>query len=219
MDMNNISSAIKGYLTSGFFWIVIIIILCILVLFFYAYLSRRSKLKYNCLELVRFGNGKIGTNLMKAGLFKTKTFLFGLIDYGSEVLTKVTDGRIIQGARTSHLHDVFGKKGYIVIRSPKDSKILVPISKVEFNNFQALMNIASGDYRDASTRIYMDAVEETKGTWEKLLPYLAIGLCVILALITLVINMQMTNNTVEKVGKMLIAGCENQINVKSGSSP
>lgn len=219
MDTSNLSSILTGYVTSGVFWLIVIVILFILGVFFYVYFLRKSKLKYNCLELVRFGNGKLGINKMTAGLFFTKTFLWGLIDYGTERVTKVTDGRIIQGARTSHLHDIFGKKGYIVVRSPKDPRILVPISKFEFDNLQALMEVASGDYRDASTRIFMNAVEETKGLWDKMLPYVAIGLCVILALITLVINMQMTNNTVEKVGKMLIAGCENNQNVQEGGSP
>jgi hypothetical protein len=210
MDMGEIAGSFGNYAKSGAFWLIIVVVICAAIIFFYGYMTRRSKLKYNCIELVRFGNGKIGANQMKAGVFKTKTFLMGLFDYGNESVMKVTDGRVIEKAKTTNLHEIFGKRGYVVMRSPKDSQILVPISKVDFDNLQAVFAIAPGDYRDASTRIYNEAIKETQGTWEKLLPYVAIGLCVVLTIINVVVNMQMTNHTTDKVGELLIQGCSNQ---------
>jgi len=218
VDTSSILNIVKGYLGSGTVWFVLALIVMICGVLIYAYMSRKSKLKYNCLELVRFGNGKIGINLMKAGSFKNKVFL-GLFDYGTETITKVSDGRMIQQAKTSYLHDIFGKKGFIVFRSPKDPKILVPINKADFANMNLVFEIAPADYREASVRLFRSACEETKGTWEKLLPYLAVGFCIVLTIISIVINMQMTNNTVNKVGDMLIEGCTNKQNVQGGASP
>ena len=214
MDLGGIMGSFGTYVKSGAFWLVIVIVICIVIVFFYGYMTRRTKLKYNCLEMVRFGNGKVGINLMKAGVFKTQTFLGVLFDYGQESVTKVTDGRVIEGARTSNLHEIMGKKGFVVMRSPKDNKILIPIGKVEFDNLKAVYAIAPGDYRDAATRLYNEAVKETQGTWEKLLPYIAIGLCVVLTIINVVVNMQMTNHTTDKVGEILVQGCSNKQNVQ-----
>lgn len=217
IDTSSIQGLIQGYLSSGIFWVAIIIIAFFGGGIFYGYFSRKSKLKYNCIELVRFGNGKVGINKMKAGLFGPKRFL-GMFDYGREKLYKTSDGRVIEKAKTSHLHDLFGKKGFIVMRSPKDPKILVPIGKVDFESMELLLEIAPADYRDASVRIFREAVEETKGTWEKILPYIAIAFCIILALITVVITMQMVNHATDKVGDLLIKGCTNQQNVAPAST-
>lgn len=213
MDLSNIGgtigSSITGWVTSGLFWTVTGVIIVAIIAFFYLSMSRRGKLKYNVLEVVRFGNGKTGVNLLKAGIFKNKTTFFGLLDYGSENIFKTSDGRKIQGAKTSQLHDVLGKKGFWVVRKTDDPKILIPLDKVYIQNLEALLNIAPADFRDVSTEIVNNALKETAGGWEKILPYLAIGVIVILCIITVVINQQMTNNTVDKVGKMLIEGCRN----------
>jgi len=216
---DSISGVIGSYLGSSVFWIVIIIVLVAVVLFFYGYMSRRGKLKYICLEIVRFGNGKIGINELKAGLFKSRRFFFGLFDYGKESTIKTSDGRTIEQAKTSDLHDIFGQKGYICFRSPKDHKVLVPISRVELTNMNLVFEVAPRDYREASVRLFRESVEETKGTLEKLLPYIAVGFVVILTIISIVINMQMTNNTINKVGDMLVQGCTNQANVQGGTAP
>lgn len=215
---NDFIGIFKTYFGSGLFWIFIAIIGVILIAVFIGYFNRRSKLKYNCIEVVRFGNGKIGMNLMKAGLFNAKRFLY-FWDFGIEKVFKTSDNRRIEGAKTSHLHDLFGKKGFIVARNPRDPKILIPIDKVQLENLKALMEIAPSDYRDASAKIFEEVVEETKGTWEKILPYVAVGLCIFLCLITIIISMQITNNAINKVGDLLIKGCENAQNIKPGGSP
>jgi len=219
VDIGSITGSFAGYAKSSAFWLVIVVILVIVIFYFYAFMQRRSKLKYNCVEVVYFGNGKVGLNLSKAGTFKSKSMFFGLIDYGQEFVTKTADNRIIQQAKSKYLHDVFGKKGFICMRKSDDPKILVPISKVNFENMELLLSIASADYRDASIRIFNEAVQETKGTWEKLLPYVAIGLCVVLTIINVVVNMQMTNHTTDKVGGMLIAGCQNSQGTNPGAAP
>lgn len=219
-DLSGMTGTFAKWLSSGLFWTVAIVILCGIIFFFYAFMSKRGKLKYNCIEVIRFGNGKVGLNLMKAGIFKSKSMMKGLVDYGTENIYKTSDGRKIQQARESYLHDVFGKKGFIVYRKTGDPKVLVPIQKFQFDNLNVLLEIAPVDYRDTSTNIVKDTIKETTGTWEKILPFIAIGVVVMLCIISIIINQQMTNNTIDKVGKLLIQGCQNVQNVApSGVAP
>ncbi len=218
-DTGAITGVIGKWVTSGLFWTVGGIIIVVIIGYFYFSMKRRSKLKYYALELVPYGNGKIGMNLLKAGIFKVKTMLGGLIDYGSENVFKVADGRKILNAKTSYLHDIMGKKGFICIRKPNDPKILIPIKELNFKGLDLLMQIAPAEYRDASADIVKEAIKETSGTWEKILPYIAVGLIVVLCIITIVINQQMTNNTIDKVGKILIQGCQNTQSTAPSTSP
>ena len=218
-NTSSITSVIFQWGTSALFWTVGGIIILTFVLYFYLAMKRRTALKYKCLELVPFGNGKCGVNMLKAGIFKSHMKLGGLINYGSENLFRVADGRRILNAKTSYLHDIMGKKGFYLLRKPDDPKILVPIKSLRINGMELIMEIAPADYRDASVNILNDAVKETTGTWEKILPYIAVGLIVVLCIITVIINQQMTNNTVDKVGKILIGGCQNAQSGVPGGTP
>jgi len=210
---------ISGYVMSSTFWIIVMVVVVGLALFFFGYFNRRSKLKYNAIEVVRYGNGKCGFNLTKAGLFRKNFYLLGFFDTGKEFDYRVADGRRILEAKTSHLHDIFGKKGFILMRSPKDNRILVPIDKIRFENLEGIMDIASGKFRDSSAQLFEEAVAETRGWLEKFLPYIMIGMIVVLTIVSIVINMQMTNHTTEKVGDMLISGCQNTLNTKPSTTP
>jgi hypothetical protein len=221
-DINTLTGGIfegfKGWMTSGVFWMTGAVVLIAVVVLFYAYMNKRGKLKYSALELVNFGNGKVGVNKKKAGVFGTKSFL-GLIDYGNEKIIKVDDGRRVLDATTDDLHDIFGKRGFILRRKDDDPRILVPVSKVLFINEKLLFEIAPADFRDTSVNILTAATKETESTWEKILPYVAVGLIVVLTIISIIVNQQMTNNTVDKVGKMLIQGCSNSQSAAPGAAP
>jgi len=219
MDFSGIGTTALGWLKSGFIWTIGIIIILLIIGVFYIKMKKRGKLKYIVLELVMFGNGKVGINRLKAGIFGNKSALFGLFDYGGEFVVKTNDGRIIQGAKSRHLHDIFGKKGFVVVRHPKDPRILIPLDKIYTKNLNLLVEIAPGEYIDAAVGIYQEATKETMGLWDKILPYLMIGGVVILCIITVIINQQMTNNTVNKVGDMLIKGCQNTQNVQPSGAP
>jgi len=218
VDISSIQQMIMTWFKSGIFWILIAIILFVLVFFIYASMHRKSKLKYNCLELVSFGNGKVGINLSKAGVFKTKTFL-GLIDYGFETVTKTKDGRVIEGATTKHLHDIFGKKGFLVLRKKDDPKILVPLSKVNFENLELLMEIAPVDMRNASIRIVKEAEKETEGWIDKYLPYILLGGIIVFFIISMILSIQLINNAVDKSLQIRQMECGNAQITKAGTSP
>ena len=113
--MGGISGTMMGWLSSGLFWLVMTIILTVGV-FILLKVQKNRKLRWNCLELLSYGNGKVGINSMRCGIFKKKTTIFGLWDYGNENVIKCNDGRIILEGTTDDLMDVLGKKGRLETR-------------------------------------------------------------------------------------------------------
>jgi hypothetical protein len=197
------------WMKSGIFWLIVAVIItvCAVILL---YVYKKSKLKYSCIELVSYGNGKVGINKTQAGTFKKGSAMFGLLDTGRESCFKTADGKVILEASTDDLHDIFGKKGFIVRRKDDDPKILVPISKIEWKNNRALFDIAPADFRDASVSIIADANKETQGWAEKYLPYVMLGGIVIFFVVSFILASQFFNRTVDKAGEILIKVGQNQ---------
>jgi len=222
MDFAGIFSAFGTWFSSGLAWLIFAVFLTVGTAILLVHL-KRTKLKYNCLELVSFGNGKVGMNTMKAGVFKKKTMLFGLIDVGKESVFKTSDNRIIQEANTDDLHDIkvgkSARKGFIVRRKDDDGKILVPISKVSWQNEKAIFEIAPADFRDASINIVEGATKETQGWADKYLPYIMLGGMIIFFIVGFILASQFFNRTVDKAGEILLQAGKNAGNVAGGSSP
>ena len=218
MDFGGIFSAFGGWLSSGLFWLIIAILLTIGVTILLV-IQKRRKLKYNCLELVKYGNGKVGINKLTAGIFKKRTAIFGLWDYGNENCIKCDDGRLILEATTDDLMDILGKKGFLVRRKDDDPKILVPITKVNWKGEEALFAIAPADFRDAAINIIDTAIKETQTWADKYLPYIMLAGMVIFFIVGFILASQFFNRTVDKAGEILIKVSENAGNIKAGSSP
>jgi len=207
------------WLSSGLFWFVMAILLTIGVLVILV-INKRRRLRWNCLELLSYGNGKVGINLLRAGIFKKKTSIFGLWDYGNENVIKCADGRIVLEGTTSELMDVMGKKGFLLRRKDDDPKILVPISKVDWRNEKAIFEIAPADFRDASVNIVDTATKETQTWADKYLPYIMLGGMVIFFIVGFILASQFFNRTVDKAGEILIAVSKNAGSVQpSGTAP
>jgi len=217
-EFGGMFNAFGAWLSSGLFWLIIGILLTIGIVFLLV-INKRRKLKYNCIELISFGNGKVGSNNLKAGIFKKKSMLFGLVDYGSENVFKTNDGRIILEGNSDDLHDIFGKKGFYLRRKDDDPKILVPISKIHFSNEKALFEIAPADFRDASINIVDSAVKETQGWADKYLPYLMLGGMVIFFIVGFILASQFFNRTVDKAGEILDKVSQNAGHSTPGTSP
>ena len=211
-DFSILTGTLFIWIRSGIFWLILTAILTIGA-FFLLLVNKRRKLKYNCLEVVNFGNGKTGWNLMKAGSFGTHSALFNLWDYGTEKAYKIKDGRIIYEATEEDLHDVFGKKGFIVRRKDGDPKILLPISKIEWKNEKAMFEIAPAEFRDVSTHLISEAEKETMGWIDKYLPYLMIGGVIIFFVISMILATQFFNRTIDKAGQIML-----QASQQSGAS-
>jgi len=203
-----IGGTFKAWFSSGLFWFVMAILLTVGVSIILV-VNKRRRLRWNCLECISYGNGKVGINLLRAGIFKKKTALFGLWDYGTENVIKCADGRIILEGTTDDLMDIFGKKGFMLRRKDDDPKILVPISKVDWKNEHLLMAIAPADFRDASVNIVDTASKETSTWADKYLPYIMLGGMVIFFIVGFILASQFFNRTVDKAGEILIAVSKN----------
>tara|TARA_Y100000310_G_C20572030_1_gene758546 strand:+ start:108 stop:767 length:660 start_codon:yes stop_codon:yes gene_type:complete len=205
------------WFSSGLVWFIIAIVLTVGVITLLFYIKKK-KLKYNVKEIISYGNGKIGMNKMRAGIFKKKTAVFGLWDYGAENVFKTSDGRIILEAQTDDLHDIEGRKGFILRRKDDDPKILVPINKISWKGYESVFNIAPADYRDASVNIIDSATKETQGWADKYLPYLMLGGMVIFFIVGFILASQFFNRTVDKAGEILVKVSENRgVAVASGA--
>lgn len=217
VDWSGVGTIAMSWVSSGFFWMILTIVFT-LGIGFLLWINKRRKLKYNVDELISFGNGKVGINSMRAGIFKKKTAVFGLWDYGNESVYKTNDGRTIFEATSDDLHDIRGKKGFIVRRKDDDARILVPISNISWRNEKAIFEIAPADFRDASVNIVNDATKETQGWAEKYLPYIMLAGIVIFFIISMILATQFFNRTVDKAGEILKQAGENAGAVASSTT-
>lgn len=215
---SQVTGVFSGWLSSGLFWLVMAVLLTI-GLIILLNINKKRKLKWVVLELLNCGNGKVQVNTLKAGIFKKKSAVFGLWDYGNENCIKCDDGRLILEATTDDLMDIFGKKGFIVRRKDDDPKILVPITSITWKGEEALFAIAPADFRDAAINIIDTAIKETQTWADKYLPYLMLAGMVIFFIVGFILASQFFNRTVDKAGEILIKVSENAGNIKAGSSP
>jgi len=233
IDISQFGSVFYGWMKTGMFWVIVTLLLtCSTALILWW--RKRTRLKHNVLEIISFGNGKIGVNLTTAGLFLEKSTLGGLWDYGNEFRYKTKDGRTIYGATSSDLHDVFGKKSFIVRRKDDDPKILLPITEIDWKfkticncpkcNYKfrvqedlefPLFQIAPKEFRDASVDIIKEAHKETQGMLEKYLPYILLGGIVIFFIISMILASQFFSRTVDKSSELLLKAGQ-QVNANTG---
>ena len=164
---------------------------------------KRRKLRYPVLLFTKIGNKKLGVEDSRAGEFKNKEAFFRLWDYGNEWCIKLKDGRKILGASLSDLHDIDGKKGFLVYRKADDPKIVVPLSAGEIENEKAILSIAPADYRDASSDIIAGAIKETESGWEKYGQLAVTGGIIILGFLVILMIIQYANHQVDKAGEIL----------------
>ena len=215
-DLNGV---FKTWLTSGIFWMVMAILLTLGIVVILV-LHKRRKLRWNALEIISYGNGKVGINSLKCGIFKKKSSFFGLWDSGSENTIKCADGRIILEASTGDLQDIMGKKGFMLRRKDDDPKILVPISKVRWENEKPLFEIAPADFRDASVNIVDTATKETISWADKYLPYIMLGGMVVFFIVGFILASQFFNRAMDKSLEIQKLQCGNFNNAQpSGSAP
>ena len=112
-----------------------------------------------------------------------------------------------------------GRKGFMVRRKDNDPKILVPISKVKWENEKALFEIAPADFRDASVNIVDTATKETQTWADKYLPYIMLGGMVIFFIVGFILASQFFNRAMDKSIEIQRMNCNNFNNVQQGGSP
>ena len=115
-DLGGVGGMLLQWLLNPLIWLVIIFLI-VAVTFGFLAIRKRRKLIYQCLELVDYGNGKHGFNMIKCGWFGKKKMLGGLWDRGEEQM-ETQDKDVIYEFSTEDFQEINGKRGIICFRDP-----------------------------------------------------------------------------------------------------
>jgi uncharacterized integral membrane protein len=210
-----------GELLGGFggwingFWMLVLAIFVIFILTIVFLLwNRNKKFMYPGWEVLSFGNGKIGLNKVKVGSFSKNRVFFNLVERPGEKGYYTNDFRPIQCASTEdcqkevtldkHGHIINGQQGFLLKRKDGDPKMLAPIDKVQISNYDMIASVASGDYRDAASRLYEEKKKEMQGTWEKVAPLVVGGIIFVLCFVAIIITVQSSATQLDESRKFLL---------------
>lgn len=196
VDFGGIGSTISGALMSWGFWLVIGVAI-FGVLFGSLIMRKKGKYVFPAIIFTENGNGKVGIRFTRAGWFKSKKILGGLIDYSGERRLEVKDGRIVQKGSSADFHEIGFKTALILMEKSDDPKILIPVDRCMLNeqSQKILLNIAPADYRDACSKIISDAEKESLSKWETLAQVLVFGFVGIVLFISIILTIQYVRNT------------------------
>jgi len=196
VDWGGLGSMGTKMLMSWGFWLILVVVI-FLVAIGSLYLRKKGKFIYPAVVYTDTGNGKLNLRFTRAGWFKSKKLLGGLIDYAGERRLEIKDGRFIQQGSTSDLHQIEFNAGVLLQEKPDDPKILVPISKAHLSadSQRMIMEIAPADYRDACSKIIADSEKETLSRWETLANVLVFGLVGVVLFISIILTIQYVKNT------------------------
>jgi len=195
VDFGGIGSSLLSALLSWGFWLILIVAV-LFVSFGGLYLRKKGKFHFPAIIFSDNGNGKVGLRFTRAGWFKSKKILGGLMDVAGERRLEVTDGRIVQQGSSSDFHEIKFKAGLLLMEKPDDPKVLVPISEMNLNeeSRETLMQIAPADFRDACSKIISDSEKETLSKWETLAQVLVFGFVAVILFISIILVIQYSRN-------------------------
>lgn len=217
-DTTNFTGGLFNLLSSFMFWGVIALVF-VVVFFGLLVIRKKRKLINPVIEVTSLGRGKVGIKVgksMRGGWFKHNSAIFGLWDYGQEEIFKVKDGRQVLSVSSEDFQEINGKMGLMVMRSPEDPRILVPISRVKVENGELLTNIAPADYRSTVVDIIRKAEKETSDKLDKIMQFVFWGGIIIFSFIAIILITQMVKNgQTEAKDLILEAGRINTENLKS----
>ena len=175
----------------------VLAILFVVVVFGFLFIRRNRKLINPIFEITSLGRGKVGIKAgrkMMGGWFKSNTTFFGLWDYGYEEVYRLRDGREVLNISSEDFHEINGKMGVLVQRSPEDPRILVPINRVTLENGSLLTKIAPADYRGVVVDIIKKAEKETSDKLDKIMQYAFWGGIILFSFISIILITQMVKN-------------------------
>ena len=196
MAMDIFSSGVMKILMSPLIWMAIVLLLGLVSLGF-LWFKKRMKLNLHLIIVTDLGDRKKNFELTKAGWFRKKSILFGLIDWDGERVMKTADNRRVQGAGSTDFHEFNGKSCLIVQRKSDDPTVLLPIRSIRLDekSNELMAAIAPADYRDASNEILKGATSEMKGKWDKIMEWVILGGIIIFALVSIIIISQMVTKS------------------------
>ena len=194
--MVNISGNALAMASSWVTWILIVFAI-VGVTFGSLYMKKKGKFVFPAVIFTDNGNGKVGLRFTRAGWFKSKKILGGLMDVSGERRLEVKDGRIVQQGSSTDFHEVGFKTALLLQEKPDDPKILTPLNQVflDKNSDKMLMQIAPADFRDACSKIISDAEKESLSKWETLAQVLVFGFVGMVLFISIILTIQYAKST------------------------
>jgi hypothetical protein len=196
VNLGGIGSTVTGALMSWGFWLLILVVVLGISVGSLA-MRKKAKFVFPAVIFTDNGNGKVGLRFTRAGWFKSKKIMAGLMDVGGERRLEVKDGRIVQKGSSADFHEIGFKTALILMEKPDDPKILVPIDRCMLtdDSRKILMRIAPSDYRDASSKIISDAEKESLSKWTEMAQILVFGFIGVILFISIILVIQYVKNT------------------------
>jgi len=167
----------------------------IIMLFVSIIIWKNNRYVYPVLVVRGSGLGKVVLEHTKAGKFKKGKVFFNLIDLRGEYELVTKKNQIIANFSDQDMHDINGKKGFIVVQKPDDQKILVPISLTRLENMNLIMKIAPADFRDVAVQLKNRSEKEMMSSMETFLPYISIMIVGVIAFLIFVVTFQFVSGT------------------------
>lgn len=202
VDYSQVTGMLYQWLLSPLMWLVIIIFISI-ALVGILYIRKKVKAKYTLIEVVEYGNGKVGLNKLKAGYFGKRKMFRKLWDWGETQLETTAGDRILNFSTTDY-HEFDGKKAVFVKRDNINQDILVPLSKINIKGSEMLMEIAPGEYRDEAIKIIQESAKETSDSTEKVLQWVLFIGVILFALVSIIVVTQMVKTGQAEASKLII---------------
>ena len=195
VSLGGIGGTIGNAMLSWGFWLIMLVVI-FGISFGSLYLRKKGKFIFPAVIFMDNGNGKVGIKFTRAGWFKSKKLLGGLLDYSGERRLEVKDGRIVQKGSGADFHEIGYKTALILMEKPDDPKILLPIDKclLTSESKKILMQIAPSDYRDACSKIISDSEKESLSKWETLAQVLVFGFVGMILFISIILTIQYSKN-------------------------
>ena len=202
VSVSGATALLFDWIISPFIWIALVLIF-VSVTFGFLAVRRKRKLIYDIMEVVDYGNGKAGFNIMRGSYFGKQKALNNWLDYGDEQL-ETKDGTKILNFSTDDFSEINGKRGIVVARDQINQDILAPINKIYTKGQQMLLEIAPAEYRDAALDIIKDADRETADWTKQVIQWVLIGGTIIFALISIIVVAQMVKNGQTEASNLIL---------------
>lgn len=194
-----------GWLKSAWFYVLLLIGISA-VFIGILFVRKKRRLNSLCTVLMPRGNGKLEAVDTTCGMFKEHLKFGGLWDYGPENCYYTKEGKRIQDVADTDFQMKHGKKWLVVVRSPTDEKILVPVEKVKLSDDskRILLEIAPRDYRNAAVNIFDNTTKELTSNMERITQFVIWGGFFVIALISIMMIIKFGQSQTDKMGEYLL---------------
>jgi hypothetical protein len=195
-DFSFLYKYLWDWVINPLFWVLIILFILGMAAIS-LYVRKRRKLQFPSLEVTEFGY-----NNLKTGWFGKDTYIFGLWDYGSEVL-KTKAGEVIEQFSEEDFTEINGKRGVIFFREPVNRHLLPIRFKLDQKSRELIGSIPPRDFVNTAIAIIDDASKETSDWKNKVMMALLIGGIIIFSLVSIIMVVKFTDNRLDKASEFV----------------